>query len=98
MLPTPKEFIAKIEELVPKIIRARTDESKKWLQKSIRDLQKPVASVEDFVEQNNNLNYANDNFMAIRDKVDLYGQYYNSLAEFQLKVKKEDKDNFTESI
>ena len=36
--------------------------------------------------------------MAIRDKVDLYGQYYNALAEFQLKVKKEDKDNFTESI
>lgn len=36
--------------------------------------------------------------MAIRDRVDLYGQYYNSLAEFQLKVKKEDKDNFTESI
>lgn len=31
LLPTPKEFIAKIEELVPKIIRARTDESKKWL-------------------------------------------------------------------
>ena len=57
-----------------------------------------MASVEDFVEQNNNLNYANDNFMEIRDKVDLYGQYYNSLAEFQLKVKKEDKDNFTESI
>lgn len=50
LLPTAKELIAKIEELVPKVIRARTDESKKWLQKSIRDLQKTVATVEDFVE------------------------------------------------
>lgn len=30
--------------------------------------------------------------------VDLYGQIYNTLAEFQLKVKKEDKDNFNESV
>lgn len=34
----------------------------------------------------------------MRDKVDLYGQIYNLLAEFQLKVKKEDKDNFTECV
>jgi hypothetical protein len=28
----------------------------------------------------------------------MYGQTYNVLAEFQLKVKKEDKDSFNESI
>jgi len=44
------------------------------------------------------LNYANENFQGVRDKVDLYGQYYNCLAEFSLKVKKEDKDNFTECV
>ena len=32
-----------------------------------------MATVEDFVEQNNNLNYTNENFQNIRDKVDLYG-------------------------
>lgn len=30
--------------------------------------------------------------------VDLYGQIYNVLSEFSLKVKKEDKDNFSESL
>lgn len=34
----------------------------------------------------------------MRDGVDLYGQFYNVMAEFQLKVKKEDKDNFTETV
>ena len=38
LLPTPKEFISRIEELVPRIIRLRTDESKKWLQGSVRNL------------------------------------------------------------
>lgn len=98
MLPTAKQLLASLEELIPKIIRQRTDESKKWLQKSIRDLQKAVATVEDFVEQNNNMNYTNENFQNYRDKVDLYGQFYNTLAEFQLKVKKEDKDNYTECV
>jgi hypothetical protein len=34
----------------------------------------------------------------VRDRVDLFGQIYNTLAEFQLKVKKEDRDNFTECV
>ncbi len=48
--------------MIPKVIRQRTDEAKKWLAKVSRDLQKSVATVEDFVEQNNNLNYASENF------------------------------------
>lgn len=50
LLPTPKDFIAKIEEMVPKIIRERTDESKKWLRKALSNLSKPVSNVEEFVE------------------------------------------------
>lgn len=42
--------------------------------------------------------YTNDNFQNVRDRVDLFGQIYNTLAEFSLKVKKEDKDNFTECV
>lgn len=48
------------------------------------------------MEQNGHLTYTNDNFQTVRDRVDLFNQIYNTLSEFQLKVKKEDKDNFTE--
>jgi len=54
--------------------------------------------VDEFVEQTGHLNYVNEHFQNVRDMVDLYGQIYNTLAEFQLKVKKEDKDNFNESV
>jgi dynein heavy chain len=84
--------------MIPKVIRERTDESKKWLRKAISNLGKPVTNVEEFVEQNGHLTFVNENFQNVRDRVDLYGQIYNTLAEFQLKVKKEDKDNFTESV
>lgn len=35
LLPTPKDFIARIEDMIPKVIRERTDEAKRWLRKSI---------------------------------------------------------------
>jgi hypothetical protein len=98
LLPTPKDYIAQIESMIPKVIRERTDESKKWLRKAISNLGKPVTNVEEFVEQNGHLVYVNENFQNVRDRVDLFGQIYNTLAEFNLKVKKEDKDNFTESV
>lgn len=98
MLPTPKDFISQIEALVPKVIRERTDVKKKWLRQCISNLSKKVENVDEFVEQTGHLNYVNEHFQNVRDMVDLYGQIYNTLAEFQLKVKKEDKDNFNESV
>lgn len=50
LLPTPKEYIAQIEGMVPKVMRERTDEVKKWLRKAISNLSKPVTNVEEFVE------------------------------------------------
>jgi hypothetical protein len=80
------------------IIKERNDVSKKWLEEQIRNLSKPDTGVEEFVEQNAFYNYANENFQNIRDNVDMYGQIYNVLKEFQLKVKKEDTDSFNESL
>lgn len=55
-------------------------------------------NVDDFVEQNGYYNETSDNFQNERDKIDMYGQTHGILLEFQLKVKKEDKDSLTESI
>lgn len=62
LLPTPKEQIAKIEDLVPKVLKTRVDDAKRWLQTNIKNLSQKVATVEDFVTQNNDLNYANEHF------------------------------------
>ncbi len=54
--------------------------------------------MEDFVEQSNNLNFVQDNFQEVRDKVDLYGMYYNIFHEHHVGYKKEDKDSHTEAV
>ena len=59
--------------MIPKVIRERTDEAKKWLRKNITNLSKPVTNVEEFVEQSGHLVYANENFQNFRDRVDLNG-------------------------
>lgn len=41
---------------------------------------------------------ANNEFQDQRDRVDMIGQTYSKLADFQMKVKKEDKDSFNESL
>jgi hypothetical protein len=59
---TPKDYIAQLEKDIPEVIRQRNEESKKWLENQIRNLEKQIYSVEDFVEQQSYYNYASDNF------------------------------------
>lgn len=98
MQPTPKEFNDKIEVLVPEINKIRTNEAKEWLSVSIADLKKPVANVEEFVEQKGRLTIIDNKFQSVRDKVDLFGQFYGVLQENGLnKPRKEDLNNHSEA-
>jgi uncharacterized protein YjbK len=53
--------------------------------------------VDDFVEQNGYYNETSDNFQLERDKIDMYGQTFNILTDFTLKIKKEDTESLKES-
>jgi hypothetical protein len=57
-----------------------------------------VESVEEFVDQTNNYNYISENFQEYRDKVALYGEFYQILEDNELKVQKTDKDAHGESF
>lgn len=71
---------------------------RRWLSEAIKSLSKTAATVEDFVEQNNSLNRVQDQFQEVRDKIDLYGMYYNIFHEYHLAYKKEDKDSHNEAV
>lgn len=84
--------------MVPEVNRQRTNLAKEWLAVSIADLKKPVANVEEFVEQKGRLTIIDNKFQSVRDKVDLYGQFYSVLQENGLnKPRKEDLNNHTEA-
>ena len=50
LLPSPKTCLAHIESTVPDTIRKRTDEARRWLSVSLKQLAKTTATVEDFVD------------------------------------------------
>lgn len=97
--PTPKGFLDRIEKLVPDINKKRTDEAKEWLSESINCLRVEVSNVEEFVVQQGHLNVIDNRFQTIRDKIDLFGQFYGVLQEHALnKPRKEDINNHNEAI
>ena len=49
---------------MPRINKERTDEVKIWLNQSIRDLQKPVSDVSDFVQQKQDHEKISEKFQA----------------------------------
>mmetsp|Transcript_20672 Transcript_20672/g.31581 ORF Transcript_20672/g.31581 Transcript_20672/m.31581 type:complete len:222 (+) Transcript_20672:321-986(+) len=99
--PTAKERIATIERKIPEVIRYRNIKAKEWLSARIKQLDKQsLSTVQDYVDQTQHYQETVDEFQTYRDNVDMYGQLYNVFAdtEFQLKVKKEDKDSYNESL
>lgn len=60
LIPSPKKCISKIESILPETIKKRTDVCRRWLIEAIKALNKPTATVEDFVDQSNSLNRVNE--------------------------------------
>lgn len=50
LIPSPKACIVEVERIVPKAVKKRTEDARKWIFNSIKDLSKAAPNVEDFVE------------------------------------------------
>jgi hypothetical protein len=96
--PTPKQRILEIQKMIPAVISQRNEDAKNWVKVQFRKLDKRVENVEEFVEQTNNYNHISENFQEYRDKVALYGEFYQILEDNELKVQKTDKDAHGESF
>ena len=79
-------------------MKERNADAQSWLKQQIRNLNLPVSGVEEFVQQDEFYKFTNDRFQDVRDRVDMFGQIYNKLKDFSMKIKKEDTDAFTESL
>jgi hypothetical protein len=98
LIPQPKHCLLQLEKIVPDVIKKRTEECRRWLTLSLKALGKTTGNVEDFVEQSNSLNRVTDQFQDVRDRVDLYGMYYNIFTEYMINFKKEDRDSHNEAV
>jgi predicted glycoside hydrolase/deacetylase ChbG (UPF0249 family) len=79
-------------------LKERNADAQSWLKQQIRNLNLPVSGVEEFVQQDEFYKFTNDRFQDVRDRVDMFGQIYNKLKDFNMKIRKEDTDAFNESL
>lgn len=98
LLPSPKHALKEIEKMVPTTIRSRCDLARTWLQESLEELSISADSVEKYVEQNKSLERVSEGFQSVRDNVDLYGQYYNILSEFEMNYPADDRETHNEIV
>jgi len=87
-----------MNSFIPQVIRERNEVAKKWIKENFVKLDKTVADVEEYVEQSQYYNYTSENFQEFRDKIGLYGEFYNILNDKGLKVHKTDLEQHNESL
>ena len=90
LIPSPRLWMQKLEQIIPNTIKERLEEADKWLTDWTLKLSKPAGTVDEFVEQNANLSYTVEHFQEVRDRVALYGQYFNIMSTSGIKSSKED--------
>lgn len=75
----------------------RNDDTKKWLEERIRELEISIHNVEDFVQQQTYYNFTDQWFQKKRDAYSAYSETYDVMNNFSMKVKKEDTESLKES-
>ena len=98
LLPAPADAIHKIEVLVSEALRSRLETIKAWMADSRAQLEIKVDTVADYVKQRIAWNEIADNYQETKDKVDTYGELYAILSEFNVPVKKDDKQFHTGAL
>ena len=68
-----------------------------WLTQSIREMQKHVADVSDFVLKKKDFDRITIENQPKRDQIDLYSQYMNVLHNFGFKLKKDDQNAISDA-
>lgn len=68
-----------------------------WLTQSIREMQKHVADVSDFVLKKKDFDRISIENQPRRDQIDLYSQYMNVLHNFGFKIKKDDQNAISDA-
>ena len=68
-----------------------------WLTQSIREMQKHVADVSDFVLKKKDFDRISIENQPRRDQIDLYSQYMSVLHNFGFKIKKDDQNAISDA-
>jgi hypothetical protein len=87
---SPKQYTAKLKELLPVIIRQRIEAKKVWLNEQIRTIKKPPQKVHQYVAQIKALDYIDANYSDVKEYIELNSRIFGLCVDFEI-IGKEDK-------
>ena len=94
----PVKLLLTVHTILPQLLRQRCDQTKDWVAASYRSLNGRITSVKDFVAQKSALETTNSAMTDVRLQLDTYGSLYNLCTRLDIQVKKEDRDNYQDTI
>lgn len=98
LVKLPAKLLTKVHTILPMLLRERCDQTKDWTNTAYRALSGRVTTVREFVTQKNALEKTNALMQDVRQQLDTYGALYALCTKLEIPVKKEDKENYQDTI
>jgi dynein heavy chain, axonemal len=96
--PQPKLCLARLKEILPRMVRSRIEKVKEWMEEHIRLLRTFPTNVDEYVNQIQSLEYVEDNYQAIKDQVELNDQIFAILDAYDLPAREDKSSRFIDEI
>ena len=94
----PAKLLLHVHTILPQLMRERCDLTKEWAAGCYRALNGRVTNVKEFVAQKSALEKTNAAMSGVRLHLDTFGALYTLSTRLEVPVKKEDRENFQDTI
>jgi len=80
------------------MVKERVERIRRWLEEHIRLLKTFPTNVDEYVNQLQSLEYIEDNYQSVKDKVDLNSQIFEILEAFDLPAREDKNSRFIDEL
>ena len=81
---SPRQYMLRMKELLPSIIRQRIEAKKGWLQEQIKTVRKPPTKVHQYVAQIKALDYIDANYSDVKEYIELHNRIFGLCVDFEI--------------
>lgn len=96
--PQPEGILRKLQGMLPRMVRARMEVVRLWMEEQIKTLQTFPSNVDEYVNQLQSLEYIEDHYQAMKDKVELNAHIFEILETFDLPAREDKSSRFIDEV
>jgi len=86
---SPRDCLATLRQILPRTVKERVAECTAWMNTQRLELKVAPENVDEFVKQIQSLEYVEDNFQTVKEKLELADRVFGMLQEFDMLSREE---------